>query len=131
MKKTISTILQIAAAVTLLSATTLFAQQPKISAKVPFEFVAGGKTLPAGEYTIERLSNSAVSIADTTGNVHLVVQSSAISKSGLETPAAGLVFERSNGKAYLSQVWTGNDRNGRQLAQTRRAADETFVAQGR
>ena len=131
MKRLIQNILHIAAIAVVLSAATLFAQSPKVTAKVPFEFVAGGQTLPAGEYTIERNSNSTVTIQDATGNVHLVVLSQPVSKSGVTTPGAALVFELNQGKTFLSQVWTGKERNGRQLVQTHTAGEKTVVAQGR
>ena len=44
----------IAATVILLSATSVFAQEPKMRIHVPFAFEAGGARLPAGDYRVSR-----------------------------------------------------------------------------
>jgi hypothetical protein len=38
--------------VTLTAATQLVAQEPAVKANIPFNFTAGQKSMPAGEYTI-------------------------------------------------------------------------------
>ncbi len=78
---------------------------------VPFEFVAGGKTLPAGEYVI--------SAPDAAGKVQIVGHSrgaSAVVVGNRVGPQIGepkprLVFMKSAGKYRLAEVW-GNANPG-------------------
>jgi len=55
--KNYARILVAAAFVLGLSGTAKAASQEAIVVKLPFEFVVDGKTLPAGTYTVRRMSN--------------------------------------------------------------------------
>jgi hypothetical protein len=76
-----------------------------VRVKVPFEFVAGGKTLPAGTYTIGRLSLEAYSGIAISGYGHgaLVLP---IAVDGTPAGQPKLSFEHVGGKYFLSQVDT-------------------------
>ena len=73
--------------------------------KVPFEFVAAGKTMPAGKYSIGRISTDAYS-----GLIILGKNNGAFLQPGLvEGPSADqqtLSFEYVGGKYFLSKVKT-------------------------
>jgi hypothetical protein len=56
MKKQYSTVLLALIGLFALNAGARAQEEGKVVAKVPYEFVAGGKTLPAGTYTITRVS---------------------------------------------------------------------------
>jgi hypothetical protein len=56
MKKQYSTVLLVLIGLFALSAGARAQEEGKVVAKVPYEFVAGGKTLPAGTYRITRVS---------------------------------------------------------------------------
>jgi hypothetical protein len=75
--------------------------------KVPFEFVAGGKTLPAGTYSVGRLSPgihpSLIIDSKDTGAFALVLP---IVPDGDSAGRTGLSFERVGGKYFLSKVAT-------------------------
>jgi hypothetical protein len=75
--------------------------------KVPFEFVAGGKTLPAGTYSVGRLSPGIHPslIIDSKDNsaVALVLP---IVPDGNSAGRTELSFERAGGKYFLSKVAT-------------------------
>ena len=79
----------------------------RIVVKVPFEFVAGGKTLPAGTYTIGRLSpaiHPALLIDNKdTGAFAVVLPSVPDGDSAGQTE---LSFERVGDKVFLSKVGT-------------------------
>jgi hypothetical protein len=85
--------------------------------QIPFEFVVGDQTLPAGEY---RISSSALSSA-------LAIQSekdTAIRLTNGTEPnksnrRAKLVFHRYGNKYFLAEVWNGSDTTGRQLFKSR------------
>jgi hypothetical protein len=77
----------------------------RVSVKVPFEFVAGTKTLPAGTYTIDRSApevNSGLLIRGK-DNGALILPISVDSVHG-GPPALG--FEHVGGKYFLSKVET-------------------------
>jgi hypothetical protein len=75
-------------------------------ATVPFEFIAGGVSLPAGEYRVSRVSNN--------GDPELVIRSFnktgtfllPIAFSGVADGQAKLSFEQVGDKYFLSQVET-------------------------
>ena len=73
---------------------------------VPFEFVAGGVTLPAGEYRVNRVNSSGapeLSIRSyNNGGTFLLP----ITFAGVADGQAGLSFEQVGDKHFLSQVET-------------------------
>ncbi len=75
--------------------------------KVPFEFVAGGKTLPAGTYSVGRLSPgihpSLIIDSKDNGAFALVLP---IVPDGDSSGRTELSFERVGGKYFLSKVAT-------------------------
>jgi hypothetical protein len=76
-----------------------------IVVQVPFEFIAGGSTMPAGKYTIGRLSpdSSSSLIIRTYGNGVLVLP---IVVAGPYTEQPTLSFVEIGGKRVLRQVKT-------------------------
>src|SRR5712692_3852791 len=77
----------------------------KVAVNVPFEFVAGGQTLPAGTYTVSRVSDLA--------NPTLVIRSYENSVSllpivfdGVAADHAELSFEHVGDKYFLNKVET-------------------------
>jgi hypothetical protein len=72
---------------------------------VPFEFVAGGATLPAGTYTVGRLSVDAYSGIEISGrgNGAFVLP---VAVDGTPAGQTKLSFERVGGKYFLSEADT-------------------------
>jgi hypothetical protein len=77
----------------------------KVAVKIPFEFVAGGQTLPAGTYTVTRASDQAFPA--------LVIRSSDNSAfllpmffDGVSADHAELRFQHVGGKYFLSKIET-------------------------
>jgi hypothetical protein len=76
-----------------------------VRVKVPFEFVAGGATLPAGTYTVGRLSVDASSgIAIRSFGNGVLVLPQVVDGTPAEHPK--LSFEQIGGKYFLSEVDT-------------------------
>ena len=85
--------------------TALAQDSDRVSVNVPFEFVAGTKTLPAGTYTIDRSIfevNSGLIIRNH-GNGALLFSNSVDNVHG---GPPGLSFERVGGKYFLSKIET-------------------------
>ena len=99
-----------------------YAQQTLLVANVPFEFVAGGQTLPAGEYRIEPATTSGpqlLLIKRTDGHALRIVSTMAVLAS--EWPSqARLVFECYGNQCFLSQIWTLGTKYGRELPMSSR-----------
>jgi hypothetical protein len=81
------------------------AQDPdRVVAKVPFEFVVGTKTLPAGTYTVGHFSSANTGLlikSDNNGEFMLPIDAD-------DAPGgpAKLIFEQVGGKHFLSKVET-------------------------
>lgn len=111
---------QIAVAVALLAAVVAagpcYAQATGVQGNVPFAFQVGGKTMPAGEYRVERVSIPDESIliirCTDSGDAALAPTLSVDAKNGAAQPK--LVFHKYRNIYFLSEVWTGDTR-GRKL----------------
>lgn len=86
----------------------------ELKAKIPFEFHAGGATLPPGNYTIEVLPNSEFNLmeikSDDNHSVALFqtigVQSSSLPKN------SELLFDHTGGDYYLARIFDEDDKSG-------------------
>ena len=77
----------------------------KVAVKVPFEFVAGGQTLPAGTYNVTRASDQAFSallISSFDNSAFLLP----MFFDGVSADHAELSFKRVGDKYFLSEVKT-------------------------
>jgi hypothetical protein len=116
---------QIAIAVALMAAAIAagqcFAQQTISKADIPFAFQVGNKTMPAGQYWIQRVSDadeSAQMIRRTDPSAAAVAVTFAVDvKNGESTPE--LVFHKYGNSYFLSEIWTGLGQ-GRQLPKSER-----------
>jgi len=84
------------------------AQEPdQLRVSVPHDFVVSGKTLPAGIYRIDRLSNnnvSGLSIRGVENRQGVLLFSSAVSQTREDNPS--LRFERVGDQYFLSRIET-------------------------
>jgi len=76
-----------------------------VRVKVPFEFIAGGKTLPAGTYTVGRLSVDAYSSIEISGRGNGVFVLP-VMVDGTASEQLKLSFEQIGGKHFLSEADT-------------------------
>ncbi len=84
-------------------ATTLSAESALVNVSVPFSFVAGGKVMPAGDYTIEESSNSGVLLVrGRASNSSAMVL--AVNGGPSNVNRAGVVFSRSGSTVVLSTI---------------------------
>ena len=97
-------------------ATASGQSQHRVNASVPFEFIVGDKTLAAADYRIDTVGEAlAIRSADATNSV-IRLSNTIASK---EREPARLVFHRYGNTYFLSEVWEGGDRIGRQLFESR------------
>jgi uncharacterized protein (DUF58 family) len=92
----------------------------KLEANIPFDFIIGGKTLPAGEYTINTARNQPAVLIFR--NVQAKASAQALTDV-VETKtgkgANKLVFHRYGTQYFLSSVWGADDRVGRGLSKSK------------
>jgi hypothetical protein len=83
--------------------------RPEIIAKFPFQFVVGGKTLPAGTYKVSRLGNDPLSVLMLTNDnstASVLVLPLSIANPSSDKPEVG--FERVGAEYLLSSIQTGD-----------------------
>jgi hypothetical protein len=102
------------------SAQVARAQQALV-ADIPFAFVAGKASLPAGEYYVQSMSdNSAVTLIRR-GDASAAAMVITIATQGNQQHSdSKLVFHRYGNRYFLSQFWTEGSTRGRQLPQSDR-----------
>ena len=89
-------------------AAPLAAQTIRVTASVPFEFMVAGRSMPAGDYVVERAGGTAA-IRVSNGNagvLSLALNSSASPKE--QTGQALLIFHRYGDQYFLSRIVDGS-----------------------
>ena len=107
MKKQYSTVLLALIGIFALNTGARAQNESKVVAKVPYEFVAGGKTFSAGTYTVSRVSTGTQRVLQIRNNETL--QNSALLlpiSSADAVDRVELRFQRVADTYYLSQVST-------------------------
>jgi hypothetical protein len=111
----------------LLLATVAHAQQTNVKADVPFDFIAGDRAYPAGEYTVKSIAASGIAILiDNTQEPERGLVLSNACLRGQPSAETKLVFERMGDHYFLSQIWTEGNSAGREFP---RSKAETQLAQ--
>lgn len=97
------------------------AQSSTIRADIPFDFNIGGETLPAGTYTIGRLSSGAAEtllIRNRAGEARAIQFTSPV-QARVAPAQAKLIFHRYGSSYFLAEVWTDGEDTGRRLLKSR------------
>lgn len=102
----------------MLAAVTVSAQSERIRViNIPFSFIVGQKTLPAGEYTVEpnrKDSDNVWLVQSKEGHASALFSTNTVRASETQEEAR-LVFHRYGGQYFLSQIWTQGETAGREL----------------
>ncbi|HEY0321645.1 MAG TPA: hypothetical protein VGC66_11850 [Pyrinomonadaceae bacterium] len=106
-----------------LAAVTAQAQSAnQMKASIPFRFIIGNQTLPAGEYTVRYVNQdsgkNALLFKSTDGRTSRIVRMNT-TQSGEARMKASLVFNQYGDSYFLSEVWTGTDQYGLSLPKSR------------
>src|SRR5215213_112998 len=89
-----------------LAVVSVHAQAPsKVEINIPFEFSAGKTTLPAGVYSIKRLSGNNVTLRSENGKSSVILNAPVTHNSTDPNAVERLVFERYGDQFALSQIW--------------------------
>ena len=111
------------------AATQVARAQEPLLVNIPFAFVAGETTLPAGEYRVQKMDrNSAVLLINCREpNASIIVVTNATS-GAKQQEQSKLVFNRYNDHYFLSQVWSAGFITGRELQKGKREKEIALSA---
>ena len=92
----------------------------KLSVKIPFDFVVGEQTLPAGKYSFRHLPGmpDKLAIQSADRQVRAVIWST-LTETRPAPAKTTLVFRNYGAQRFLAEVWVGGDKNGGILVQSR------------
>jgi hypothetical protein len=110
------------------AAQVVKAQEPLV-VNIPFEFVAGKATLPAGEYRVEKLEKGSVVVlirAARPGTSAVVMTMAA--QANEPQSDSKLVFNRYGNRYFLSQYWSAGSSRGRQVLKSTREKEISRIA---
>ncbi len=90
----------------------------KASFDIPFEFVVGNVTLPAGDYIVEYSARTTMlTITNAKGSPTVYALTKNVSAKAAPAQSK-LLFNRYGAKNFLSQLWTVNDNRGYRVPKT-------------
>jgi hypothetical protein len=102
--------------------------------QIPFDFHIAGKTLPAGQYLVERSTQASaegLSLRSVDKNVGVFVLTSTVQANERQSDSR-LVFNRYQDKYFLSQFWASGEAAGRALikSEKERTAERELAKNG-
>ena len=101
-------------------------------ANIPFQFSIGNKSLPAGEYTVQSISDDSsyvvLRIQSRDGKTSAMLLTSTVK--GKAPARSRLVFHRYGNQYFFTQAWVGGDSTGLEAQKSRaeRAAERELTA---
>ena len=98
----------------LLAVSAAQAQDARVKANIPFDFVVGDRVMPAGEYIVAPAGSLGQAITISSGDRADVSLTFPCASSG-PSKSTKLVFHALAGRYFLSQVWVEGYAQGRQL----------------
>lgn len=98
----------------LLMAAAAQAQQTKVQANVPFDFVVGDRTYPAGEYSLRSVTNDGA-VIQLTNDVDARNVNSNSCRNATPATQTKLVFRKMGDEYFLYQVWIEGNLSGREF----------------
>jgi hypothetical protein len=85
--------------------------------EIPFPFILGDRTLPAGKYLVQRIDPAKPNVLMFKNADTRIVRLVLTHRVESESPSAvsSMIFRRRQEKLYLFQIWTGGDKDGNQI----------------
>ena len=103
-----------------LTAAPAYSQAKQLKATIPFTFIADGKTLPAGTYTIDRIrKDPSVLVLQEQTSLDTAVVFTMPVEGSVTQEQSKLVFHRYGDEYFLAQIWTSGRSLGRELSESR------------
>jgi hypothetical protein len=116
-------------ALTAMASTRVAQAQELLVVNIPFDFVAGNMTLPAGEYSIKVSApeRTLLLIDGKDAAASSFLNTNAVATTEIQTESK-LIFNRYGDRYFLSQVWTEGNSRGRQLLKSPREKEMAQIA---
>ncbi len=119
MKKQTLTVLAMASLFVMLAVVPVSAGSFKLRADIPFDFMAGNETLPAGTYTVTHPDGQhGVLLIRSWEEGAAFVLTNALEANGTQDETK-LIFNRYGDRYFLTQLWTGGEIGGHELPKSR------------
>jgi len=122
MKKKVFSVFAACCFLAVAGASAARAQMPgtALHVMIPFDFSVRGRTLPAGEYEIKRIADTTdvLLISGVTNHDHEVFETEPVDTRRISSRAQ-IVFHRYGDSYFLSEVFGGGERTGRELLESR------------
>jgi hypothetical protein len=108
-------------ALTVMAFSRVAQAQEMLVVNIPFDFVAGNMTLPAGEYSIKVTApeRTLLLIDRKDAAASAFMNTNPVVKTEMQTESK-MIFNRYGDRYSLSEVWTAGNSRGRQLSKSRR-----------
>ncbi len=122
MKKQVLTVLTMSSLLVTLAVVPVFGGvlDHRMRANVPFDFIVGDKTLPAGTYTISKPTLSGtLRIENVDSGESTIVMSTVVNNGVRPNDETKFVFTRYADQYFLDQVWVVGDVSGDKLVKSR------------
>jgi hypothetical protein len=116
-------------ALTAMASTRVAQAQELLVVNIPFDFVAGSMTLPAGQYSIQVASpeQTLLLIDRKNGVASGFMNTNPVAKTEIQTESK-MIFNRYGDHYFLSEVWTAGHSRGRQLLKSAREKEMAQMA---
>ena len=116
-------------ALSIVAAIQVAQAQQSMVVNIPFEFVVGNTTLPAGEYYVESLTGQSALVLKQRANPSASAVVPTFATQALEPKSdSKLIFNRYENSYFLSQFWTAGNSRGRQLLKSGREKEIAKIA---
>jgi hypothetical protein len=97
-----------------------YGQSTRSSAEIPFEFMVGNKSLPAGHYYVSNLTagGEIIKVAAATDATSAARMTSKVG-GGAAAESSKLVFNRYGNRYFLAEIWIVGQSQGQKLMKSR------------
>lgn len=116
-KRTFSAITMFSCVLLLACASAQAQSVSSLTADIPFNFTVAKKSMPAGTYTIRRVTSNnetVLRIQSSDNDASMFFHTHSV-QSNTAPEQGHLVFQRYGEKYFLAQIWTPYDKYGREL----------------
>ena len=97
-------------------AAPVSAQTVTLSASVPFDFVVGGRTMPAGDYVLGTLGDFGIlRVQNAVAGITPAFTTTSAGNGSLDGDKAFLTFHRYGTDYFLAEIWDGSTAAGRSV----------------
>jgi hypothetical protein len=116
-------------ALTAMASTRVAQAQELLVVNIPFDFLAGNRKLPAGEYSIKVAGpeRTLLLLDRQDAAASAFMNTNSVAKTEMQTESK-MIFNRYGDRYFLSEVWTAGNSRGRRLLKSARENEMAQIA---